>query len=108
MIEMHNMIRLPGRRSKRVSRSRAGTAVLFVFLLLLALFSAFPMLVIIGNAFKPLDELWVYPPKLFPSAPTLLNFRDMFTIMEDSWVPLLRYAFNSVFITAVGTAGHII
>ena len=108
MIEMHNIIRLPGRRSKRVSRSRAGTAVLFVFLLLLALFSAFPMLVIIGNAFKPLDELWVYPPKLFPSAPTLLNFRDMFTIMEDSWVPLLRYAFNSVFITAVGTAGHII
>lgn len=81
---------------------------MFLILLTFAVFMAFPMLVIIGNAFKPLDELWVYPPKLLPSIPTMQNFKDMFTIMEDSWVPFFRYAFNSVFITTVGTAGHII
>lgn len=95
-------------RSKRVNRSNAGTIVMFLVLLVFAVFMAFPMLVIIGNAFKPLDELWIYPPKLLPSSPTMQNFKDMFTIMEDSWVPFFRYAFNSVFITAVGTAGHII
>ncbi len=95
-------------RSKRVNRSNAGTIVMFLVLLVFAVFMAFPMLVIIGNAFKPLDELWIYPPKLLPSSPTMQNFKDMFTIMEDSWVPFFRYAFNSVFITTVGTAGHII
>lgn len=32
----------------------------------------------------------------------------MFTIMSNSWVPFTRYIFNTVFITVVGTAGHII
>ncbi len=95
-------------RSKRVNRSKAGTIIMFLILFVFAFFMAFPMLVIIGNAFKPLDELWVYPPKLLPSIPTMQNFKDMFTIMEDSWVPFFRYAFNSVFITTIGTAGHII
>ena len=95
-------------RSRRVNRSRAGTVAMFLVLLVLALFMAFPMGIIIGNAFKPLDELWVYPPRMFPTSPTLQNFRDMFNVMADSWVPFFRYVFNSVFITAVGTAGHII
>lgn len=81
---------------------------MFLVLLALALFMAFPMGVIIGNAFKPLDELWVFPPKMWPSVPTLQNFRDMFNVMADSWVPFFRYIYNSLFITAVGTAGHII
>ena len=95
-------------RSKRVNRSKSGTVIMFLILFVFAFFMAFPMLVIIGNAFKPLDELWIYPPRLLPGVPTLQNFKDMFTIMEDSWVPFFRYAFNSVFITTVGTAGHII
>ena len=88
-------------RSRRVNRSRAGTAAMFLVLLALALFMAFPMGVIIGNAFKPLDELWVFPPKMWPSVPTLQNFRDMFNVMADSWVPFFRYIYNSLFITAV-------
>ena len=95
-------------RSSRVNRSRAGTLVMFLVLLAFALFMAFPMGVIIGNAFKPLDELWVFPPRLFPSSPTMENFHDMFTVMSNSWVPFLRYLYNSLFITAVGTAGHIL
>ena len=95
-------------RGHRVNRSRAGTVALFLVLLVFALFMAWPMVIIIGNAFKPLDELWVFPPKLFPSSPTLRNFRDMFVVLSDSWVPFLRYIFNSFLITVLGTEGHII
>ena len=95
-------------RGHRVNRSRAGTVALFLVLLVFALFMAWPMVIIIGNAFKPMDELWVFPPKLLPSSPTLRNFRDMFVVLSDSWVPFLRYIFNSFLITALGTAGHII
>lgn len=95
-------------RGNRVNRSRVGTIALFLVMLVFAVFMAWPMIIIIGNAFKPLDELWVFPPKLWPSHPTMNNFRDMFSVLSDSWVPFLRYFFNSFFITAVGTAGHIV
>ena len=81
---------------------------MFLLLFAFSCFMAFPMVLIIGNAFKPLDELWIFPPKLYPTSPTLRNFRDMFTIMSGSWVPFLRYIFNTVFITVVGTVGHIV
>lgn len=95
-------------RSAHVNRSRLGTLVLFMVLLVFACFMAFPMFVIIGNAFKPLDELWVFPPRLFPSSPTMSNFHDMFTVLSNSWVPFFRYLFNSLFITSIGTFGHIV
>ncbi len=95
-------------RGNRVNRSRWGTAIMFLFMLLFACFMALPMIIIIGNSFKPLDELWVFPPKLWPSNPTLVNFSDMFNVLSDSWVPFLRYIVNSVFVTVVGTVGHVI
>jgi ABC-type glycerol-3-phosphate transport system permease component len=39
--------------------------------------------------------------------PTLKNFKDLFRIMGDSWVPFSRYIFNTFFITIVGTVGHV-
>ncbi len=95
-------------RSKRVNRSRAGTAVLFIVLLIFACVMAFPMALIIANAFKAQDELWVFPPRLIPNNPTVENFRDMFNIMSNSLVPFLRYVFNTVLITLAGSVGHII
>lgn len=95
-------------RSKRVSRSRAGTLFLIIILFIFAAFMALPMVYMIANSFKPQDEFFVFPPKLFPSSPTFKNFRDMFNVMSASEVPFLRYIFNSVFVTAVGSAGHII
>lgn len=95
-------------RSSKVNRSRLGTVVLFIVLLIFACVMAFPMALIIANAFKPQDELWVFPPRLIPNNPTLENFRNMFTVMSSSQVPFVRYIFNTVLITAVGTVGHII
>lgn len=95
-------------RSKTVSRSRAGTLVLGLILLVCAIFMALPMIYMISNAFKPQDEFFVFPPRLFPNNPTFKNFMDMFTVMSSSEVPFLRYIFNSVLVTAVGSFGHII
>jgi len=94
--------------SKRVNRSRIGTISLFLVLIIFASFTALPLVLIIGNSFKPLDELWIFPPKLLPSIPTLKNYVDMIRIMNDSWVPFLRYLWNTLFITVIGTLGHII
>lgn len=93
---------------RRLSRSAAGTVALFMFIILFAVFMVLPMVLVISNSFKPFDELWVFPPKLFPSQPTLKNYMDMLTVMSNSLVPFSRYLFNTVFITVAGTAGNIL
>lgn len=93
---------------KRVNRSPAVTALLFIFVLLLGMMMALPLVLIISNSLKPVDELWIFPPRLFPISPTLDNFRDMKEVMSSSLVPFTRYFFNTIMITAVGSAGHII
>ncbi|MBR4073235.1 MAG: carbohydrate ABC transporter permease, partial [Clostridia bacterium] len=85
-----------------------GTAAIMTVLLLMSTVMVVPMLLTISNAFKPLDELWIFPPKLYAINPTLSNFRDMFFIMATSQVPFLRYVFNTLFITVVGTIGNIL
>ena len=93
---------------RRVNRSLGGTILLFLVMLVFALFTATPLILSISNSFKPLDELWLFPPKLIPINPTWKNYSDMMTIMSNSWVPFLRYLFNTVFITVAGTFGHVI
>ncbi|QNK60947.1 carbohydrate ABC transporter permease [Paenibacillus sp. PAMC21692] len=66
-----------------------------------------PLVYTINNAFKPLDELFLFPPRFFVRNPTMDNFFDLFNLMADSWVPFTRYVFNTFFITVVGTIGHV-
>ena len=95
-------------RSSRVNRSRLGTVGLFLFMIIFGIIMAMPLALIISNAFKPQDELWVFPPRLIPNNPTLENFRNMFNVMSSSWVPFFRYLFNTIFITVTGSVGHVI
>lgn len=94
--------------TKRVSRSVGGTVCLFIFMIIFAFFMVLPMWLAICNSLKPLSELWEFPPKFYVRNPTLKNFIDMFNDMSDSLVPFTRYIFNTLFITAAGTAGNII
>ena len=96
------------KRHAKVNRSPVTTVFLFLFVLILGLFMVIPLVLIVSNSFKPLNELWIFPPKLFPMHPTTDNYRDMITVMSDSVVPFTRYLFNTVLITVCGTAGHII
>jgi len=96
------------RKKKRINRSKAGDITLFILLALFGFFSAFPLIMTVSNAFKPLDELFVFPPKLFPRNVTFDNFRDLSELISNSWIPFSRYFFNTILITALGTIGHVI
>jgi ABC-type glycerol-3-phosphate transport system permease component len=77
-------------------------------LFLVAIAMVFPLVFAVSSSLKPLDELFLFPPKVFAQNPTLDNFQDLFVTMGKSWVTFSRYIFNTVFITAAGTAGHLI
>jgi len=93
---------------KRLNRSYGGDAFIFSILTIFGLFFVFPLVFNINHAFKPLNEIFLFPPNVFVRNPTLNNFQDLFVIMSKSWVTFSRYIFNTVFLTVVGTFGLII
>lgn len=95
-------------RSEKLNRSKAGNALMLFLVGIFAIFSAIPLVLAIGMSLKPLNELFRYPPTLLPRNPTLDNFKMLFNLMSTTWVPFSRYIFNTVFITAMATVGHLI
>ena len=96
------------RRAKLLNRSRAGNVLMFLFLAGFAVYSALPILLIFLQSVKPLNELFIYPPRFFVMNPTFNNFRQLSSLMSSTWVPFIRYIFNSVFVSVTGTVGHIV
>ncbi|MGF7146353.1 ABC-type glycerol-3-phosphate transport system permease component [Anaerotaenia torta] len=96
------------KKRKKPNHSRSGDIINIILLLFLGTFMALPLILAISNSLKPLEELFVFPPRLFVRNPTLENFHDVFVLMGGSWVPFSRYIFNTVFITITGTAGHLL
>jgi len=93
---------------KKVNRSGIGGVSTLIFLIFIGLFMAVPLVFAISNAFKPMDEIFKFPPSLIVQNPTGRNFSDLFVLMSNSWVPFSRYFFNTLFITSVGTFGQIV
>lgn len=73
----------------------------YAILIPLAIFMALPIVFIIFHAFKPIDELFAYPPRFFVEKPTLQNFADLFAQSNATGVPMSRYLFNSIVITLI-------
>ena len=86
----------------------AGNGILFFLMFICGIFMALPLIMIVNNALKPLDEIYQFPPKIFVRNPTLENFSDLFVLMNNSWVPFSRYIFNTIIITGGGMVGHVI
>ena len=102
------MAKLRTRKHKVVlSRSVGGDTGITILLTLLGVFMILPMVYVISQSLKPLDELWMYPPRFLVKNPTPNNFRDLFRLMNDSWVPFSRYIFNTVLNAVGGTFGHL-
>ena len=95
-------------RNRRLARSTGGDLVIFTFLGFLGFFMALPLVYTVCQAFKPLNELFIFPPQFLPRHPTFDNFSDLLVLMSQSWVPISRYLFNSLVIVAFGTAGNVI
>ena len=90
-----------------LNRSAGGDAGITVILVLLGAFMFLPMLYVVMQSLKPLDELWMFPPRFYVRNPTATNFRDLFMLMNTSWVPFSRYIFNTLFTSIAGTFGNL-
>lgn len=93
---------------KRYTRSNGGNTLLVVFLLAAGLFSVLPLAYSVITAFKPLDELLVFPPTFFVRRPTLGNFITLPSLVTGLQVPFSRYVFNSFFVAIVTTVLHVL
>ncbi len=90
-----------------LNRSAGGDTAISIVLTIFGAFMFLPMLYILMNSVKPMAELWIYPPRFYVVSPTLNNFKSLFSLMGDSWVPFSRYIFNTVFISVLGTFGNL-
>ncbi len=95
-------------RTERVSRSKYGNAAMFIFIAIFAVFSLIPLVLSIGMSLKPINELFVFPPTLFPRNPGFDNYKMLFSLINTTRVAFSRYFFNSLFITCATTAIHVL
>ena len=95
-------------KKRKPNRSRGGDLGIYIMLILFGLFFVLPLVYAISSAFKPLDEIYLYPPRFFVKNPTFNNFQDLLVVMSSSYVPFTRYVFNTVLTTLFGTLGHLL
>lgn len=95
-------------KSKRLNRSKGGDLVVAFFLLIMGAFTALPIYFSIINAFKPLSELYLFPPRFVVYNPTFSNFRDIIALQSQATVPVERYVFNTVFVSLATTVLYVI
>ncbi len=95
-------------QTKRFTRSKFGNFFFALFLIVFGLFSMIPLIYAIVTAFKPIDELLIFPPRFFVRRPTTVNFVALPSLLSSLQVPLSRYIFNSLFVTVITTVLTII
>lgn len=92
----------------RHARSLGGDICNFVLLAVVGFFMIIRWCIRSATPSSRWDELFIFPPHILVKNPTLDNFGDLSLLMSESWVPFIRYIFNTVFITAVAILGHVI
>lgn len=85
-----------------------GQIKIYVVLLPLAIFMLFPLVYIFVTAFKPMEELFLVPPRFTVSNPTLDNFDALMRSARNAGIPLSKYVFNSLLVTAAVCLGGVI
>jgi putative chitobiose transport system permease protein len=96
------------RGAAKATRSLGMDILLFIFLGALALFMLIPILYVVANAFKPLSEFFIFPPRPWVVHPTLENFVQLSQLLSNMWVPFSRYLFNSIVVTVSATLGNVL
>ena len=67
----------------------------------LSIFMILPVIFMINNAFKPLGELFRFPPTLFVQSPTLDNFKNLLNLSGSTGIPMSRYFLNSLIVAVL-------
>ena len=92
--------RIPTRRI-HLHRPSFSRIMLYILLAALVVIAGLPLFAMVCRSLMPLDELYIYPPRLIVRNPTLRNFSDLLTSLSSSTVPFTRYIFNSLLTTVV-------
>ena len=95
-------------KKRGISRSSGGNAMIIVFMSFLGIVMFIPLLYTVLQSIKPMEEIFIYPPRFWVTRPTFSNFRNVVSLTENMWVPFSRYLFNSVFVTLISTTIQII
>ncbi len=95
-------------RRNKLGRSRAGTVFIMLFLVLMGCFTALPFVYSILQSIKPLEELFVFPPRMYVIDPTFENYISLFNLTTTTWIPVSRYLFNSAALTVLGTSANVL
>lgn len=78
-----------------------GQIKIILILLPLVIVMALPIVFIANHAFKPMDELFAFPPTFFVKNATLENFNKLIKFSRTAGIPMSRYVFNSIIVTAL-------
>ena len=73
----------------------------YLILIPLALIMLLPLVYIINHSFKPLDELFAFPPRFIAKKPTMENFVRLFKAGSTTVVPMIVYLLNSIIVTVI-------
>ena len=85
-----------------------GQIKIFLLVLPMVLLTGLPIVFIFFHAFKPMEELFAFPPKFITLHPTLDNFSKLLKASRSAGIPLSKYVFNSIFITAAVVFGSLL
>lgn len=79
------------------------SAVTYIGIYAFALVVLLPFIWMVATSFKDMSEIYVYPPKWFPSKLNLENYINAFTA-----APFGRYYFNSILVAVTVTIGQLV
>lgn len=93
---------------KKLRRFSPMEKVSIFILILMSIFLLLPLVYIFNHAFKPYEELFIYPPNIFVRHPTFQSFMELASITKGTAVPITRYLFNSVIATVLAVIAIVI
>ena len=92
----------------RQNRSAVGSFGILLLVLFVAVFMFFPFYLALIQSFKPMNELFYFPPRLYILRPTVRHYRMISALSESFFVPMTRYAFNSALVAVTVTVGNVL
>ena len=95
-------------KKRKLSRSTGGNVTMIVFLIIAGAFTALPIVYSVINSFKPINELFIFPPRFYVKNPTFDNYSSLFKMQINMLVPFERYLFNSVLVSVIVTVTYVL
>ena len=91
------------RSGSAVATRTIGRALLYAFVLGLAVIFSFPAFWVLTSSLKTIGEIYAFPPTMLPAVPIWSNYAEVL-----NKVPFLVWARNSAFITVLATTGTVV